>query len=424
VAELEFDDDGGGAEEGGVRRGASQVGDGDEDAVAANEARLTKRLAFEERLAALQLLRSGDEDAGNNDGTDYDDDDDDDGDGPRPGSVQIWPVDLNAFQSVRDFGARYLGTEHGLDVLIHAAATKGEQDGGCALTADGFERQLQTNYLSPFLLSRLLMPALAKHGGRIVHVVCQAGLQVPDYLPWPLRRTHPSDLPTVHTYMDEQAQSLKRRSRKHHRGECSPLEEYANSKLALAVHSHYLARRLNKSPKTNMVTSVAVDPGALDNDFGRSASKPKPAKSMRAKVFGYFPPVWIFRKIFGLFYHTFDLAGFGLRAPATGAKAVFHVATAAKGVASGALYSDASGTPFVGCQESRPSDCGRLGLEKLPDDARDRKLARKLYKWTMKATAKGRKKRETAAARRVGGVAEGGDDADGEQGEEQPQQED
>ena len=151
--------------------------------------------------------------------------------------MRIWPVELNAFQSVRSFAARYLDTKQGLDILIHAAAAKGEQGGGCAMSADGFEQQLQTNYLSPFLLSRLLMPALTRHDGRIVHVVCQAGLQRPDYLPWPLRRIHPSDLPTVHTYMDKEAQRVKRRSRKHHRGECSPLEEYANSKLALTVLS-------------------------------------------------------------------------------------------------------------------------------------------------------------------------------------------
>ena len=340
-------------------------------------ARMARRSAFEDRLKSLQLLRQEE------DGMieeDYDTSME-----SNPGSVEIWPIELTSFESVRHFATRYLESGLGLDVLVHAASIKGPDAGGCETSGDGYEKQLQTNYLSPFLLSRLLMPSLTKHGGRIVHVVCAAGLQLPDYLPWPLRRVHPSDLPSIHTYMDKEAQDIKRRSRKHHRGECSPLEEYANSKLATVLHSHHLAKRLKKSPKTNSVISVAVDPGALDNAFGRSASKPTPTKSLRSTVIGYFPPVWIFRKLAGLMYNNFDIAGFGLRDPADyGARAVFHVATNA--VASGALYSDASGSQFVGCGAAKPSDCGKLPLDKQPAEVSNKKLASKFYKWTMKAT--------------------------------------
>eukprot|EP01050_Picozoa_sp_SAG11_P003155 SAG11_NODE_172_length_13574_cov_14.732690_13_plen_97_part_00 len=63
-----------------------------------------------------------------------------------------------------------------LDILVHNAATKE----GCGRTVDGHSIVTQVNYLSPFLLTRLLLPTLRKDS-RVVHLTCDAALQQPDW---------------------------------------------------------------------------------------------------------------------------------------------------------------------------------------------------------------------------------------------------
>jgi NAD(P)-dependent dehydrogenase (short-subunit alcohol dehydrogenase family) len=59
------------------------------------------------------------------------------------------------------------------------------------LTVDGFERTLQSNYLAPFLLTRLLLPRLVESGGRVIctsSVANRYGRVVLDDLNWEKRR--------------------------------------------------------------------------------------------------------------------------------------------------------------------------------------------------------------------------------------------
>jgi len=77
-------------------------------------------------------------------------------------------LDLSSFASVHAFAKKFTNDFHGkLDLLFNNAGISGET-GTDALTGDGFEEVFQVDYLGPFLLTELLLPALRKSGGRIV----------------------------------------------------------------------------------------------------------------------------------------------------------------------------------------------------------------------------------------------------------------
>lgn len=285
------------------------------------------------------------------------------------GWVEQWHLQLESFESVREFATRVKNELGTLDMLVHNAATKE----GCRKTDDGHDLAMQVNYLSPFLLTELLLPILKMGSARVVHVTCDAGLQLPDYLPWPLRRTDPDSLPRIDIMDIEQGQAGEEAAES---GECSPLAQYAKSKLALLVHSHELNRRM--SGYLNRGVSHAVNPGTMDSAFGSSASAPSAKPSMRSSMMSKLPPVWIanqvysytlgplFSKLSGFLWH------YTLRKPQTGASAVFHVATAkALGheESGGGLYADTAGA-FVNC--GKPAEeCGRIKAHKQPAVARD-----------------------------------------------------
>jgi len=320
----------------------------------------------ESRLAKLGLLHGTTRSADND---------------PDAGWIKVWPLQLESFASVRDFASRVAVEMGTLDILVHNAATKE----GCSRTVDGHDLVHQVNYLSPFLLNHLLLPAFREGSARIVHVTCDVGLQQPDWLPWPLRRTQPELLPHV----DMEALK-KRREGANATGECSPLVSYANSKLAILVHSHELNRHL--TGYENRGVSHAVNPGYMDSAFGRSESVPAGKASARSAMMGYLPPVWMANQIYS-FTLGRAFSGLGsmmLRKTDVGAKAVFHVATlAALGdeQQGGGLFADTAGM-FTECQKE-PGECGRVPSHKQPASAMDEELAAEL--WASTETAIGRK---------------------------------
>jgi len=83
-------------------------------------------------------------------------------------SLELMVADLSSLPSIRnlvsDFGARYSR----LEVLVNNA---GVFKSSRVTTSDGFELMFATNYLGPFLLTRLLIPSLeAGSPSRIVNV--------------------------------------------------------------------------------------------------------------------------------------------------------------------------------------------------------------------------------------------------------------
>ena len=262
------------------------------------------------------------------------------------------------------------------------------------------------------------MPALRRadndvdDGGRITYITCSEGLEVADWLPWPLRRRHPNSLPTLATLFEQQAEEKQTKENARNTvvnpddeeendeeedekisttstltsSTCSPRSQYALSKLALVVHSHDLDQRLARNPQNRNVVSNVVDPGALDNFLGRSMSKKPVRPSLRSKVMGYFPPVWVLKKVWSLLYTTFDFGGFGLREVNVGVGAVYHVATSRHlGARGGHLYGDSSGVSFINCGLELPSLCGRVHERNVPRVVtKNKKMSNQLFKWTKK----------------------------------------
>ncbi|XP_063900728.1 uncharacterized protein LOC135120353 [Zophobas morio] len=75
------------------------------------------------------------------------------------GNFQSIDCDLKSFESVKKAAAYILENFSRLDVLANNAAVMAQ---GNILTEDGFDIQMQTNYLSHFLLTKLLYPLLVK----------------------------------------------------------------------------------------------------------------------------------------------------------------------------------------------------------------------------------------------------------------------
>ena len=101
-------------------------------------------------------------------------------------------VDLSNFSSVREFAASVLADHHhpqqfrgtatggtgGITTLINNAGMGEPLPSLPSVTADGFERVFQVNYLGPFLLSQRLLPALrdSEGGGRVITVASAASV--------------------------------------------------------------------------------------------------------------------------------------------------------------------------------------------------------------------------------------------------------
>ena len=87
-----------------------------------------------------------------------------------PGSARFYRADFASFDQVRTFGASILRDYDRLDVLVNNAGFGSAPDERL-LSEDGHEFRFQVNYLSPFLLTRMLLPLIeASAPSRIVNV--------------------------------------------------------------------------------------------------------------------------------------------------------------------------------------------------------------------------------------------------------------
>ncbi|MGP8124937.1 MAG: SDR family oxidoreductase [Nitrososphaerales archaeon] len=143
-------------------------------------------------------------------------------------SVELMLADLASLGSVRAFAREYEESHESLHVLLNNAGLVRLRR---SLTADGFEMTFQVNYLSPFLLANLLLPLLKRSApSRIVNVssVAHYGGHV-----------NLGDLQLERGY--------------------GVMRAYSQSKLALVLFTHELARRLEGTG----VTVNCLHPGGV-----------------------------------------------------------------------------------------------------------------------------------------------------------------
>jgi NAD(P)-dependent dehydrogenase (short-subunit alcohol dehydrogenase family) len=128
--------------------------------------------------------------------------------------VRAEVLDLASLQSVRSFAAK-VGGEAKLDLLVNNAGVMSVPQR--ETTADGFELQFGTNFLGPFALTGLLMPALQRAASPRVTTVASAAAKLG------MRRIKFDDLQGERSY--------------------GPWKAYCQSKLADLMFMLELARR-------------------------------------------------------------------------------------------------------------------------------------------------------------------------------------
>ncbi|OIH94532.1 SDR family oxidoreductase [Curtobacterium sp. MCBA15_001] len=161
--------------------------------------------------------------------------------------VEVRELDLADLASVRRFAAGILADDRPLDVLVNNAGVMAPPKR--FETVDGFELQFGTNYLGPFALTNLLMPALLRaEAPRVATMSSLAAM---------MGRIRFDDLQWTRRY--------------------SPFRAYAQSKLAdllLALHLHTLSVELDWP-----LVSTAAHPGYTRTNLqaaGRSLGGSRP----------------------------------------------------------------------------------------------------------------------------------------------------
>ena len=150
------------------------------------------------------------------------------------GQAELLEMDLASFASVRRAAERFTAAHARLDVLVNNAGVAVRER---RVTEDGHELTWQTNFLSHFLLTRLLLPALkATAKPRVVNVSSEGHRQ---------------------GRLDWENLELERGFRS--------FQAYANTKLAQILFTRELARR---EPS---VAVNALHPGAIATGIWRAA---------------------------------------------------------------------------------------------------------------------------------------------------------
>ena len=170
-------------------------------------------------------------------------------------TVSFEALDTASMDSVREFADCWNKEEKRLDTLILNAGISNVPKR--EVTADGFERQLATNYLGHFALTGLLLPSMTdSDDGRIIATSSLAH-----------KRTtlHLDDLQLTKHY--------------------SPMIGYAQSKLAVLTFMLELAKRLKESGSD--IKAIPIHPGVASTDITRGGDKASPILHHFAKfVFG------------------------------------------------------------------------------------------------------------------------------------------
>ena len=158
----------------------------------------------------------------------------------RSGSaaVELLIADLSSQRQIRQLASDFRAKHDRLHVLVNNAGT---YESGRSETEDGLEATFAVNHLAPFLLTNLLLPALAASAPSRIVTVSSAG----------------------HGYGTKIDFDDLQGERRYGAGRA-----YSQSKLANVLFTYELARRLEGSG----VTANCVHPGAVDTGFLRYKS--------------------------------------------------------------------------------------------------------------------------------------------------------
>lgn len=157
--------------------------------------------------------------------------------------LEVMQLDLASFKSINNFADKLSQTVHKVDILINNAGvmmtpkTKSE---------DYIELQFATNHLGHFLLTKRVLPLMAKsHDARILNVSSVHHVRGQIFF---------EDI-----NMDKEIKY-------------DPVEAYCQSKMANVLFSAELARRLASYPKYANVKTYSLNPGTINTNLTRHVS--------------------------------------------------------------------------------------------------------------------------------------------------------
>lgn len=174
--------------------------------------------------------------------------------GSRSPAADQLPLDLASLDSVRRFAAGVVEATGGaeIDVLVlNAGMILGHDE---ARTGEGFERTFAVNYLTHYLLVRLLAPALAS-GARVI--LTTSGTHDPSVGAGLVTPRHADAGLLAHPELDPQRNTRPAQAGQH---------AYTASKLCAVL----LVRALASQPRSKPLTAIAFDPGQV---FGTSLAR-------------------------------------------------------------------------------------------------------------------------------------------------------
>ncbi len=159
----------------------------------------------------------------------------------HPGAeIDFLQLDLADLAAVRRSAEAFLAAGKPLDVLINNAGVAGST----GLTVDGFDVTIATNFLGPYLFTKLLLTRLKESPqGRIVNVASEAHYRIKSF-DWAAYTRH-TPLRAV-------------------------FDMYSVSKLMNVIHATELARQLAGT----RVTTYSLHPGRVASDIWREAPRP------------------------------------------------------------------------------------------------------------------------------------------------------
>ncbi|KAI1845844.1 hypothetical protein JX265_011260 [Neoarthrinium moseri] len=167
-----------------------------------------------------------------------------------PDVVEVWPVDLGSFESVKEFCDRANSLDR-LDYMIQNAGLAAAK----YKSLEGYEETITVNVLSTFLTTLLLLPVLRKTVSAfntMPHVTIVAS-DAHYFTSFPQRKE-----PIMF-------QALK--------GDNDMANRYYISKLLVVLIAREMANALDTSPKCKIVLNT-VNPGFCDTDLWRNAPWP------------------------------------------------------------------------------------------------------------------------------------------------------
>ncbi|KAI9003486.1 oxidoreductase [Hyaloraphidium curvatum] len=159
--------------------------------------------------------------------------------GCDPARLVVMKLDLTSFESTRKFAEELKALKKPIDVLmLNAGMTVNKRE----LTTDGFETTFQSNHLSHFLLTNLLLPDMAPDG-RIV--VLSSGAHYGGKI----------DLENLN----------------YEKPNTFGFRVYMDTKLENVLFAKELARRLKQNPGLAGVVAHSCHPGLVATNFGAGA---------------------------------------------------------------------------------------------------------------------------------------------------------